>query len=75
MGVGIWGLGFGVWGLGVGVGGFVFGVYGLGFGAGVSLAPVAHGRTTLETTQGQIDGFFSHLPFICHLPEVASVGD
>jgi len=30
---------------------------------------------TLETTQGQIDGFFSQLPFKCYLPEVASVGD
>ena len=31
--------------------------------------------TTLEATQGQIDGFFSQLPFKCYLPEVASVGD
>ena len=30
--------------------------------------------TTLETTQGRIDGFFSQLPFKCYLPEVASVG-
>ena len=29
----------------------------------------------LETTQGQIDGFFSHLTFKCYLLEVASVGD
>jgi len=28
---------------------------------------------TLETTQGQIDGFFSLLPFKCYLPEVGSV--
>jgi hypothetical protein len=32
-------------------------------------------RTTLETTQGPKDGLFSLLPFKCHLPEVASVGD
>ena len=31
--------------------------------------------TTLETTNGQIDGFFSHLPFECYLLEVATVGD
>ena len=31
--------------------------------------------TTLETTRGQIDGFFGQLPFKCYLPEVASVGD
>ena len=31
--------------------------------------------TTLETTQGQIDGFFSQLLFKCYPPEVASVGD
>ena len=30
---------------------------------------------TLETTQGQIDGFFRQLPSKCYLPEVASVGD
>ena len=29
----------------------------------------------LETTQGQIDSFFSQLPFKCYLPEVASVAD
>ena len=28
-----------------------------------------------ETTQGQIDGFFSQLPLQCYLTEVASVGD
>ena len=33
------------------------------------------GLTTLKTTQGQIDGFFSQFPFNCYLPEVASVGD
>jgi len=32
-------------------------------------------RTTLETTQGQKDGFFSPLLFKCYLPEVASVGN
>ena len=32
--------------------------------------------TALEATQGgQMDGFFSRLPFRCHLEEVASVGD
>ena len=30
---------------------------------------------TLERTQGQIDGFFSQLPFKCYLSEVASAGD
>jgi hypothetical protein len=29
----------------------------------------------LEATQGQMDGFFSQLPYECHLEEVASVGD
>ena len=28
-----------------------------------------------ETTQGQMDGFFSQLSFKCYLTEVASVGD
>ena len=32
-------------------------------------------KTTQETTQGRIDGFFSQLPFKCYLPEVASVED
>ena len=31
--------------------------------------------TDLEATQGQMDGFFSQLPYKCHLEEVASVGD
>ena len=31
--------------------------------------------STLETTQGQKDGFFSKILFKCTLPEVASVGD
>ena len=30
---------------------------------------------TLETTLGQIDGFFTQLPFKCYLPEIASVRD
>ena len=30
---------------------------------------------TLETTQRQLNGFFSQLPYECHLGEVASVGD
>jgi len=32
-------------------------------------------RSTLEATQGQIDGFFSQLPYKCHQNRVASVGD
>ena len=32
-------------------------------------------RSTLETTQGQIDSFCSQLPCKCYLPEVAFVGD
>ena len=31
--------------------------------------------TTLDTTRGQIDGFFNQPPLKCYLPEVASVGD
>ena len=31
--------------------------------------------STLEATQGQMDGVFSQLPYKCHLEEVASVGD
>jgi len=30
---------------------------------------------TLETAQGQMDGFFSRLPDKCHQNRVASVGD
>ena len=29
----------------------------------------------LETTHGQMDGFFSQLQFKCYLPEVVSVRD
>jgi len=29
----------------------------------------------LEATQGQMDGFFSSIPYACHLEAVASVGD
>jgi hypothetical protein len=32
-------------------------------------------EAALEATQGQMDGFFSQLPYKCHLKEVASVGD
>jgi len=32
-------------------------------------------HTTLETHQGQIDGFFIQPPFKSYLPEVTSVGD
>jgi hypothetical protein len=31
--------------------------------------------STLEATQGEIDGSFSQLPYKCYLEEVASVGD
>ena len=30
---------------------------------------------TLEATQGQMDSFFSQLPYKRHIEEVASVGD
>ena len=39
----------------------------------VGTPPQQH-RTALET-EGQTDGCFSKLPFNCHLPDVASVGD
>ena len=32
-------------------------------------------RVALKATQGQMDGFFSQLPYKCHLEEVASVKD
>ena len=41
-------------------------------GEGDSVVPIG---TTLEATQGQIDGFFSQLPYKCHQNRVASVGD
>ena len=31
--------------------------------------------STLEATQGQMDGSFSQLPYKCHLEEIASVRD
>ena len=37
--------------------------------------PRIHCWATLETTQGQMDGFFRRLIFKCFLPEVASVED
>ena len=40
-----------------------------------ALGPDASALTTPETTQGQMHGFFSQLPFTCYLPEVASAGD
>ena len=47
-------------------------------GHGFQLPHVALVRSgitsTLETAQGQMDGFFSQLSFRCYLPEVASVG-
>ena len=33
------------------------------------------GKATLATTQGQIDGLLSQLPFKCYLPEETSEGD
>jgi hypothetical protein len=33
------------------------------------------GQEWMKTTLGQIDGFFSRIPFKCYLLEVASVGD
>ena len=73
-----------VWGLGLRVWGSIFEAWGLGFGVGVeesqgqgSLPGNAHRLegSTLETTQGQMDGFFSQLPYKCHQTRVASVGD
>ena len=32
-------------------------------------------ESALDATQGKMDGFFSQLPYKCHLAEVASVGD
>ena len=32
-------------------------------------------QSTLEATQGEMDGFFSQLPYKCHQNRVASVGD
>ena len=36
---------------------------------------IEHFATALEATQRQMDGFFSQLPYKCHLEEVASVRD
>jgi len=36
---------------------------------------ISTAQATLEATQGQIDSFFSQLPYKCYLEEVASVGD
>ena len=36
---------------------------------------VSHVPSTLETIQGQIDDFFSPLPYKCYQNRVASVGD
>ena len=33
------------------------------------------GFTAVEATQGQMDGFFSQVPYKCYLGEVASMGD
>ena len=40
-----------------------------------SEAPGSRLFTTLEATQGQLDAFFSHLPYKCHQNWVASVRD
>jgi len=45
------------------------------WGAGPWWCPGAWPDTTLEATQGQIDGFFSQLPYKCHQNRVVSVGD
>ena len=37
--------------------------------------PNALPEATLEVTPGQIDGFFSQLPYNCHQNRMASVGD
>jgi len=50
----------------------------LGRASRLTLAPTAvagWGNPTLQATQGQIDGFFSQLPYTCHQNRVASVGD
>jgi len=46
-----------------------------GGGASVGGASERPKVTALETTQGQIDGFFSQLPCKCHQNRMASVGD
>ena len=43
---------------------------GMGFKTGL-----ASSVSALEAIQGQMDGFFSQLPYKCHLEEVASVGN
>ena len=45
------------------------------FTLGVWWRPCNSCDPALEATQGQMDGFFSQLPYKCHLEEVASVGD
>ena len=39
------------------------------------LSPHPAPRAALEATHGQMDGFFSQLPYKCYLFEVAFVGD
>ena len=41
---------------------------------GLQLERSASALPTLEATQGQIDGFFSQIPYNCHQSRVASVG-
>ena len=38
-------------------------------------AGASFSQAALEATQGQINGFFSHLPYKCYLEEMASMGD
>ena len=85
----VWDSGFGVWGVGFGVEGQGVGVQGVGSEQGSDLRRIdlwrhstlgprvikKRRRTTLETTPGQINGFFSQLPYKCHLKEVESMRD
>ena len=68
-------MGFGGWGMGCGVGGGGVG----GDGGGLRVKPEGCGIEDrclgLEATHGQMDSFFSQLPYKCYLEEVASVGD
>jgi len=76
------GVGLGVIALGFGVLGARFWFLILGFRVqGLEFRIVDHNMMSqslvpaLEATQGQIDGFFSRILYICHLEKVAYVGD
>jgi len=59
----------------VGFGVYCFRAWGLGLVAcAAEHIPWLCGAA-LEATQGQMDGFFSQIPYKCYLEEVASVGD